>query len=129
MSRPRVGLALPAFVRKAVAVAMGLLLVLGSEGIALAAYEEGYDPLRQITQQVIPPNLMVVLDRSGSMRWDAFGNELFEGDDSIGRLVWYGGICVNPKPTSTPTPTPTETPTSTPTSTETPTATPTSTPT
>ncbi|HUM03609.1 MAG TPA: hypothetical protein VL084_15065, partial [Thermoanaerobaculia bacterium] len=120
MSRPRLRFALPAAVRKAVAVAMGLLLVLGSEGIAFG-YDEGYDPLRQITQQVIPPNLMIVLDRSGSMRWDVYGNELFEGDDSVGRLVWYGGICLGPKqpppptPTNTPTATPTETPTVTPT--------------
>ncbi|HQR45376.1 MAG TPA: hypothetical protein PK598_05080, partial [Thermoanaerobaculia bacterium] len=126
--RPGLRFALPAGLRKSLAALLGLLLGLGSPGVALA-YDEGYDPLRQITQQVIPPNLMIVLDRSGSMRWDAFGNELFEGDDSVGRLVWYGGICISARPVDTPTPTPTETPTQTPTATETPTTTPTTTPT
>ena len=32
---------------------------------------EGYDPLRQITVQQDKANLLIVLDTSGSMRWDA----------------------------------------------------------
>ena len=47
--RPGLRFALPSAVRKSVAAFLGLLLAFGSEGMALA-YDEGYDPLRQITQ-------------------------------------------------------------------------------
>lgn len=36
--------------------------------------DEGYDPLRQITTQVPRSNLLCVLDVSGSMAWDLYGN-------------------------------------------------------
>ncbi len=48
------------------------LLVLG--GPLAAAPIEKYDPIRQIAVQAIDANLLIVLDRSGSMALDRYGN-------------------------------------------------------
>lgn len=70
------------------------LMVCG--GPALGQVTEKYDPLRQITVQVVPANLMIVLDRSGSMAQDRYGNgfvrgpgvdgEYFTADDEFGSV-------------------------------------------
>lgn len=51
------------FVVAALAVAMAG--VAGAQTINPA--NEGYDPMRQITSQFLPPNMMIVLDQSGSL--------------------------------------------------------------
>jgi len=73
--------------RQAVAMLVAFLLT-GVTALPLKAQtidpgREGYDPMRQITQQILPPNLMLVLDLSGSMANDIAGN--WVGVDSVGQ--------------------------------------------
>ena len=126
-------------------LAVGLLLLLAAPGLAatLRPSNEGYDLMRQITTQFVRPNILIVLDVSGSMSLDYQGNELnvydpitargmnqiiWNGADSTGsvpRIGWApgeGASCLEPTPTPT-IPPPTATPTLPP-----PTATPTETP-
>jgi hypothetical protein len=137
MTKPRRRVALPVFLRKASAFALLVVMAFGGAGsVQAAGTTEGYDPLRQITAQLLRANLLILQDLSSSMAWDIYGHSLIEDEDSVGRLVW-SVTCLdsNPGPTPTNTPTPTETPTATPTvtptftSTATPTVTPTVTPT
>src|ERR1700687_1057870 len=137
MLKPRRPVTLPVAVRKGCACLLLFAMSFGGAGTAVAgARTEGYDPLRQLTAQLLRANLLILQDLSGSMRWDVRGHSLIENEDSVGRLVW-SVTCLdgNPGPTPTPTATPTETPTATPTvtptftATATPTTTPTETPT
>ena len=126
-------------------LAVGLSLLLAAPGLAatLRPSNEGYDLMRQITTQFVRPNILIVLDVSGSMSLDYLGNELniydpitsrairdivWNGADSTGsvpKIGWApgeGASCLEPTPTPT-IPPPTATPTIPP-----PTATPTETP-
>ncbi|MEJ2368353.1 MAG: PilC/PilY family type IV pilus protein [Acidobacteriota bacterium] len=63
------------------------LFALGAAGLAIRA-QQGWDPLRQVSQQMLHPNIMIVLDVSGSMAWDTSGN--YVGADSTGQgPSWY----------------------------------------
>ncbi len=66
---------------------------------------EGYDPMRQITAQLVKANLLIVLDTSGSMAWDMAGTTLgdtdaftkydganVDGDAVTGRLFWVSSF-------------------------------------
>ena len=137
MTKPRRPVALPVTVRKGCAFLLLFAMSFGGAGtIQGAVRTEGYDPLRQITAQLLRPNYLILQDLSGSMNWDVSAHSLIENEDSVGRLVW-SVACLdgNPGPTPTPTATPTDTPTATPTitptdtATTTPTVTPTDTPT
>lgn len=50
--------------------------------------EEGYDPLIQITHQFAKPNMLIVLDVSGSMAWNMSGSNHNVGVDSTGFPYW-----------------------------------------
>ena len=117
MTKPRLPVALPITVRKACAFLLLFVMTFGGAGTLQGATRtEGYDPLRQITAQLLRANLLILQDVSGSMRWDVHAHSLLEDEDSVGRLVW-SVTCLdgNPGPTPTPTVTPTDTPTITPT--------------
>lgn len=58
---------------------------------ALRAQTEGYDPMRQITEQLVNANLLIVQDVTGSMRWDDAGNPLSYAENSTGNLFWNQG--------------------------------------
>ena len=127
MTKPRRPIALPVGVRKGCAFLLLLIMIFGGAGtLQGATRNEGYDPLRQITAQLLRANLLILQDVSGSMRWDVHAHTLLEDEDSVGRLVW-SVPCLDGNPG--PTPTPTDTPTPTATATDTPTATSTFTPT
>lgn len=49
-----------------------LVLILLGVPLLLPA-SEGYDPMRVVSAQIARPNIYVVLDDSGSMAWNAFG--------------------------------------------------------
>jgi len=75
-------------------------------GPLLGQVTEKYDPIRQISTQVVPANLMIVLDRSGSMAQDRYGNgfvrgrgpdqKYFTADDEFGYVdannVFHAGV-------------------------------------
>lgn len=75
---PRRALALP--------LAVAMALAAASPSSAQTVPTEGYDPLRQITAQLVKANLLLVQDVSGSMVWDKYGNNV--GNDAHGRLSW-----------------------------------------
>lgn len=54
---------------------------------------EGYDPLRQITAQLMKANLLILQDITGSMAWfpDSSSPTPTKGDDSRGNLFWNTG--------------------------------------
>ncbi len=58
---------------------------------------ECYDPMLQITHQFAHPNLLLVLDVSGSMAWDMNGNSSGVTVDSTGSLPYW----VRNRPSST----------------------------
>jgi hypothetical protein len=123
MTNPRRLVALPVSVRKGCAFLLLFAMIFGGAGtVQGASRTEGYDPLRQLTAQLLRANLLILQDVSGSMRWDVYAHSLIEDEDSVGRLVW-SVTCLdgNPGPTLTPTvtPTPTFTVTETPTQTST----------
>lgn len=70
----------------ALAITAVFAIVGGSPVLAQTLPTEGYDPLRQITAQLVKANLLLVQDTSGSMVWDKYGNDV--GNDSHGRLRW-----------------------------------------
>lgn len=75
---------------------MRIKFSLGALAIAsvLWAQEPGkVDPFRQVTTQWVKPNLLIVLDISGSMQWDMDGNGV--GVDCLG-----GPQCRGEKPTT-----------------------------
>ena len=106
--KPKISLRLPVRARKACALLLLFLMAFGGAGSAQGAATEGYDPLRQITQQLLRANLLILQDLSGSMRWDVYGNDLYEKEDSVGRLVWFV-TCLEPAQVATPIPTATPT--------------------
>jgi hypothetical protein len=55
---------------------------------------EGYDPLRQITAQLMKANLLILQDITGSMAWypDTSSPTPSKGDDSRGHLFWYPAV-------------------------------------
>ena len=126
--------------RSVPAVLLSLLIAAPAPAETLHPSNEGYDLMRQITTQFVRPNILIVLDVSGSMSLDYLGNELsvfdpitsrdmnkiiWNGADSTGsvpRIGWApgeGASCLEPTPTPT-IPPPTATPTETPAPTETP---------
>jgi len=109
MTKPCRPIALPVTVRKACALFLLFAMAFGGVGTVQAATPaEGYDPLRQITSQLLRANLLILQDLSGSMAWDLYGHSLIEDEDSTGRLVWdVACLDSNPGPTPTPTGTPT----------------------
>ncbi|MEO6325277.1 MAG: hypothetical protein ABIT01_01685 [Thermoanaerobaculia bacterium] len=78
------------------AIIAGALATLASAAPVFAQVKpEGYDPLRQITKQLVKANLLIVLDTTGSMAGDAPGNQLLDGADSTGRISWWRSGPVN----------------------------------
>ena len=77
------------------AIAATLLAIGWTTPGAAQPKPEGYDPLRQITKQLVKANLLIVLDTTGSMSGDAPGNNLLDGDDATGRLSWWRSGPVN----------------------------------
>lgn len=74
---------------RAIVIQLGLLaLVAASPGLPLMA-EEGYDPMLQISTQFAKPNLLIVLDVTGSMAWAQVSGASV-GVDSFGlpKLAW-----------------------------------------
>src|SRR5271169_5267275 len=116
MTKPRRPIAIPVTVRKACAFFLLFAMTFGGAGtLQGAARTEGFDPLRQLTAQLLRADLLILQDLSGSMRWDVYAHSLIENEDSVGRLVWsVSCLDGNPGPTPTPTVTPTDTPTLTP---------------
>lgn len=55
---------------------------------------EGYDPMRQITAQLVKANLLIVLDRTGSMQGDRFGYDVGDTDGVTGNTA--SGIGIGP---------------------------------
>lgn len=49
---------------------------------------EGYDPMRQITAQLVKANLLIVQDVTGSMADDIYSFEASNGQHAHGRLYW-----------------------------------------
>src|SRR5664279_830966 len=81
--------ALPPFLRKASAVLLLAVMAFGGAGsVQAVTLTEGFDPLRQITAQLLRANLLILQDLSGSMAWDLYGHTVVEDEDSVGRLVW-----------------------------------------
>ncbi len=75
-----------------IASGAGLIALLSLAPSLVAVPVEGYDPLRQITQQVLKANLLLVLDTTGSQAWTTYGpNTLTQGQDSTGHLFWNAG--------------------------------------
>ena len=69
MMKPRRSVALPVGVRKASAFLLLLAMSFGGAGTVQGATRtEGYDPLRQLTAQLLRANLLILQDLSGSMR-------------------------------------------------------------
>ncbi|MGA9751859.1 MAG: hypothetical protein WBS54_08730 [Acidobacteriota bacterium] len=54
--------------------------------------QEGWDPFKQATSQISRPNLLIVLDVSGSMAWSPVSDSIQPGVDSFGlpSLSWDG---------------------------------------
>jgi hypothetical protein len=74
-----------------------MLLVLGLAGPAYSIDGEGFDLMRQITSQWVKPNIMLVLDESGSMAWPVERGSTsfpFEYVDGSGNS-YYGAPQVN----------------------------------
>jgi hypothetical protein len=57
--------------RRGVAIAAALLLAVAGLAQTLDPASEGYDPMRQISTQFVRPNMLIVLDVSGSMAQDS----------------------------------------------------------
>ena len=56
-----------------------LIPLMGFGGPLAAAPTEKYDPIRQIAVQAVKANLLIALDRSGSMALDRYGNGFLRG--------------------------------------------------
>jgi hypothetical protein len=75
-----------------------LLAALASLALPCQAQQtEGYDPLRQITQQIMKANLMILQDVTGSLAWypDSSSPTPTAGDDGRGNLYWNTGNAYN----------------------------------
>lgn len=78
----------------------GVLLLFLAGPLAGQTRSEGYDPMRQITAQLVKANLLIVQDRTGSMQGDKFGYDIGDADgvttdgpdvspDNVtGRMFW-----------------------------------------
>ncbi|HEX2709475.1 MAG TPA: hypothetical protein VHM68_01360, partial [Candidatus Deferrimicrobium sp.] len=90
MTKPRRPVALPVSVRKGCSFLLLFAMIFGGAGTVQGqtTRPEGLDPLRQITAQLLRPDLLILQDVSGSMRWDVHAHSLIEDEDSVGRLVW-----------------------------------------
>lgn len=66
-----------------------VLVLAGGWATPGSAQTEGYDPLRQITKQLVKANFLIVLDTTGSMGGDVNGVGLKDVEDSTGRLSWF----------------------------------------
>src|ERR1035441_4936692 len=120
MTKPRRPVAIPVTLRKGCAFLLLFAMSFGGAGTVQGAVRtEGFDPLRQLTAQLLRADLLILQDVSGSMRWGVDVPTIISDEDSVGRLVW-SVTCLdgNPGPTPTPTSTPTETLTQTPTRSE-----------
>lgn len=62
-----------------------LLVTLGGDRSAQAIVERGIDPL-QVLDLYVRPNVIIVLDSSGSMRWPVGSGDTFSGDHPRSRL-------------------------------------------
>jgi hypothetical protein len=71
------------------AIGAALLAVALLAGPSLRA-QEGWDPFKQATSQISHPNLLIVLDVSGSMAWSPVSDNIQPGVDSFGlpSLSW-----------------------------------------
>lgn len=69
---------------KRILIFLSVLLLLTS---VVFVAQEGYDPMIQITKQFAHPNLLLVIDVTGSMAWAPTGNT-YVGVDSTGIPVW-----------------------------------------
>jgi hypothetical protein len=77
MTNPRRLVALPVSVRKGCAFLLLFAMIFGGAGtVQGASRTEGYDPLRQLTAQLLRANLLILQDVSGSMRWDVYAHSL-----------------------------------------------------
>jgi hypothetical protein len=50
--------------------------------LSAARADEGFDPMKQITSQWVRPDLLLIMDVSGSMAWDLYGTSV--GTDGTG---------------------------------------------
>jgi hypothetical protein len=104
-------------------IQLGLLALLAASLALPLRAEEGYDPMLQISNQFAKPNLLIVLDVTGSMAWvqtsstsvgiDTFGLPTFSWTSSMSAPTWVlksgptrsssrcGGTSSNPKYTYT----------------------------
>lgn len=77
--------------RRMPALLLAVALALSAPALLGQTPTEGYDPMRQITEQMDSANLLIVQDVTGSMRWDAAGNSLSYAENSTGNLFWNQG--------------------------------------
>jgi len=49
--------------------------------VSAARADEGFDPMKQITSQWVRPNLLLIMDVSGSMAWDLYGTSVGVDED------------------------------------------------
>ncbi len=75
---------------RTLALAFSVLVVIATSIPALSqtAPSEGYDPLRQITAQLVKANLLIVQDVTGSMAYDIYSYTAPNGQHAHGRLNW-----------------------------------------
>jgi len=67
------------------------VLLLASRALLGQPQTEGYDPMRQITAQIMKANLHIVQDVTGSMeRWPDSSNEPTGKANAFGYLAWAG---------------------------------------
>ena len=81
----------PGRTHRALALALAALVAAAAPAPLAGQSTEGYDPMRQITAQLVKANLLIVLDTSGSMAWDMPGNTLGDGDS----LTKYDGADIS----------------------------------
>lgn len=71
------------------ALLLAVLLALFSSALLGQTPTEGYDPMRQITEQIMKANLHIVQDVTGSMeRWPDNSNEPTGKANAFGYLIW-----------------------------------------
>ena len=73
------------------ALLLAVLLALASPALLGQTQTEGYDPMRQITAQLMKANLHIVQDVTGSMeRWPDSSDEPVGKANAFGYLIWSG---------------------------------------
>ncbi len=78
-------------------IGFSLILAIYSFSSFAACERKVFDPLEPINKTV-PPNILVVVDNSGSMSWDT--RNLYLYDYRYNRYVWYNGSYYYPTPTT-----------------------------